>query len=178
LNTLVAFCGYARSGKDTAALVLAEYGYERLAFADALRDSLYALNPIVQVEYALRAQEIVDGIGWDRAKVEYPEIRELLQRFGTEVGRTLYGENFWVDRVMTKVKPGGKYVITDVRFPNEQVAVQQAGGRVFRIQRPNVGAANAHSSEDVSRLMVDGVVPNTGSIEAFRESVLSAVGLK
>jgi hypothetical protein len=176
LNTLVAFCGYARSGKDTAALVLAEYGYERLAFADALRDSLYALNPIVGG--SVRVQEIVDDIGWDVAKVKHPEIRELLQRFGTEVGRTLYGENFWVDRVMAKVKPGGKYVITDVRFPNEQVAVQQAGGRVFRIQRPNVGAANAHSSEDVSRLMVDGVVPNTGSIEAFRESVLSAVGLK
>ncbi len=43
-----------------------------------------------------RVRDLVDDIGWDKAKVQYPEIRELLQRMGTEVGRALYGESFWV----------------------------------------------------------------------------------
>lgn len=170
---LIGFCGYAQSGKDTAAKFLVEeHGFTRLAFADALRQSLYLLNPFVV--QGRRVQEIVDTVGWDAAKTEFPEIRELLQRMGTEVGRELYGKNFWVDRVMSQVKSSGDYVITDVRFPNEQFAVQQAGGRVIRVVRPGVGAVNQHVSDTgVDSLVINGTVLNNGSMEAFRAEVLA-----
>jgi hypothetical protein len=45
---LVAFSGYARSGKDTAADALLPLGFQRVAFADKLRECLYALNPTVK----------------------------------------------------------------------------------------------------------------------------------
>lgn len=193
LTQVVGFCGFAQSGKDTAAGFLVERGWTRLAFADILRESLYNLNPIVQTKFRShpgpdgpidtpyeweRVQAIVDSIGWDRAKVEYPEIRQLLQRFGTEVGRELYGENFWVDRVMNQVTHPGRYVITDVRFPNEEIAVHKAGGRLFRINRGGVVAVNGHASEDIDRLQIDGVIPNTSDVDKFRAVVLEAVGLK
>lgn len=180
---MIGFCGYAQSGKDTAASFLVERGFKRLAFADILRQSLYNLNPIVQVAtignnnvgYA-RVQDLVDRVGWDVAKVSYPEIRELLQRMGTEVGRELYGENFWVDRVMAQVTTGD-YVITDVRFPNEEAAVRNAGGRVVRIVRDGVGAVNTHVSDTgVDKLRIDGSILNTGSLEEFKGQVLSLVG--
>lgn len=177
---LIAFCGYAQSGKDTAASFLVEQGFKRLAFADILRQSLYNLNPIVHIDYwddsYERVQTLVDRVGWDVAKVSYPEIRELLQRMGTEVGRELYGENFWVDRVMAQVKSTGDYVITDVRFPNEQAAVHQAGGKVLRIVRDGVGAVNAHVSDTgVDSLNIDGAILNTGSLEEFKAQVLAQV---
>lgn len=190
MTQVIGFCGFAQSGKDTAASFLVERGWTRLAFADILRQSLYNLNPPTVLEETydeegalnacrlLRVQPIVDAMGWDVAKTVFPEIRELLQRFGTEVGRELYGENFWVDRVMKKIKHPGRYVITDVRFPNEEKAVHQAGGKLYRINRGGVAAVNGHASEDVDRLVVDGVIPNTSDVARFKEVVLEAAGLK
>lgn len=136
-------------------------------------------------------QTLVDRDGWDVVKVRYPEIRALLQRFGTEVGRDLYGESFWVDRVMNQIKTmphydsvtgmfighelDGRYIITDVRFPNEYDAVRKTGGRIIRINRPGIGAVNNHVSEQV--LPYDILVENSGDLDSFRASVLSAVGL-
>ena len=188
-NTMIlGFTGYAQSGKDTAAGFLVARGWRRLAFADILRDSLYNLNPIIVSDESgdgmlvnpshFRVRDIVDFIGWDRAKVEYPEIRQLLQRLGTEVGRELYGENFWVERVMSQINRGEQIVITDVRFPNEEQAVHSAGGRVFRIVRTGVSAANGHASElEIDRLSVDGVIPNMDGLDLFEQDVLEAAGL-
>lgn len=50
---VIGLSGYARSGKDEAAKVLVdEFGFIRVAFADKLRDVLYALNPIVDAMHA------------------------------------------------------------------------------------------------------------------------------
>lgn len=188
--TIIGLTGFAQSGKDSAAGFLAEFGYKRLAFADILRQSLYNLNPIVipgddgdgmaEGPTHRRVQHLVDSYGWDVIKVQVPEVRELLQRFGTEVGRDLYGESFWVDRVMRQIRQDVhngpfNYVITDVRFPNEYDAVRNVGGKIWRIQRPGVGAVNNHVSEQV--LPHDLIVPNTGDLEAFRRNVLSAAGI-
>ena len=180
--SVIGLVGYAQVGKDTAASFLVERGWKRLAFADALRDSLYNLNPLVPMPLAddphhwARVQDLVNWKGWDVAKVEYPEIRSLLQRMGTEVGRELYGENFWVDRAMAQVT-SGDYVITDVRFPNEEAAVRKAGGRVLRIVREGVGAVNNHISDTgIDTLNIDGVILNNGNLEEFKRQVLTLVG--
>lgn len=180
--TVIGFCGYAQTGKDSAAEFLAEFGYVRLAFADILRQSLYALNPVITIrpttgDYG-RVQDIVNRDGWELAKTTYPEIRELLQRMGTEVGRELYGESFWVDRVMKQIKPHGKYVITDVRYPNEAAAVRKSGGRVFRVDRPGSAPVNSHLSDSgIDSIIVDGRVSNHGNLSEYRSNVLRAVGI-
>lgn len=186
--TVIGFCGFAQSGKDESAKVLMELGWKRLAFADALRDSVYNLNPLVDLpnigraaapgSVATRVQTIIDTIGWDVAKVQYPEIRGLLQRMGTEVGRTLYGESFWVDRVLAQMTPDHDYVITDVRFPNEVAAVRYDGGKVIRIYREGVGAVNSHvSDQGINDLEFDSVIMNDGSLEDLKASVLVAAGI-
>ena len=183
--TVIGITGFAQVGKDTAAGFLIEQGFTRLAFADILRESVYNLNPIVEMplpdapDHWARVQDLVDWKGWDVAKVEYPEIRGLLQRMGTEVGRDLYGENFWVDRVMAQIDPKGDYVITDVRFPNEAEAVRAIGGQLWRIERPGVRGINAHVSEaHVTSILVDVIIPNTGDMDHYRQVVLHAAGLE
>lgn len=135
----------AQMGKDTAAAAMAELGYERLAFADTLRECLYALNP--RTGSGARVQTVVDLRGWDGAKVHSYEIRQLLQRLGTEVGRDILGQNIWVQATFAKMQPGHKYVITDVRFPNEAEAVLAAGGRLYKVERPGIESPNDHPSE-------------------------------
>lgn len=155
--------GYARSGKDEAAKVLVnEFGYRRVAFADKLREFLYALNPYVRcnveddrgcpVYRPLR--EIIDWQGWDGYKSgHYSEgIRSLLQRLGTEAGRETLWDNIWVDAALTGVSVDDRVVVTDVRFPNEADAIKRRGGVMVRVNRDGNGPAtdkynNVHKSE-------------------------------
>lgn len=176
---IIAFCGFAQSGKDTAASFLVKAGYTKLAFADPLRAAVYALNPIIGIEgtYEYRVQYCIDNYGYEETKRRFPEYRALLQRMGTEVGREQFGENFWVERAMAQIQPGHNYVISDVRFPNEAAAVR-AGGKLFKISRPGTGAVNAHISDTgVDKLRVDGVIPNGSDLDAFRSAVLEAAGI-
>lgn len=182
---IIGLTGYAQSGKDTAASFLVERGWTKLAFADPLRAAVYALNPIVDTYWPSegatprhrRVQDVIGMMGYEEAKKIYPEYRALLQRMGTEVGRDQFGENFWVERAMAQILPDGKYVISDVRFPNEAAAVR-AGGRLFRITRPGTGAVNAHISDTgVDKLRVDGVIPNGSDLDAFKAAVLEAAGI-
>lgn len=191
MGRIIGLTGFAQSGKDTAAGFLVERGWTRLAFADILRQSLYNLNPIVIPgddgdgmavgPTHRRVQHLVDSYGWDVIKVQVPEVRELLQRMGTEVGRQLYGENFWVQMAMRQMRQDHhngefNYVFTDVRFPNECDAVHNHGGLVFRIDRGN-SAVNAHASEaHVLTMPVDGVIRNTGDLAAYEAEVLKVTG--
>lgn len=148
--TLIGIAGYARSGKDTLGHLLVDrHGFHRISFADALRDVLYATNPIVLPHLTRdnRVQDVVDVKGWERAKDEHPEIRRLLQALGTEGGRQAIDDDVWVDTAMRGVRPHGKYVFTDVRFPNEAQAIKDAGGVVIRLERPGFGPTNGHPSE-------------------------------
>jgi hypothetical protein len=148
---LVGLCGFAQSGKDTlAAMMIRHNGFERRAFADPMRTILYKMNPFV-ITYddggmpnIKRVQTLVDSFGWEYAK-KHSEVRELLQRLGTEGGRNLLGENVWVDALFKE--PYKNLVITDVRFKNVAEAIHKRGGKIIRIIREGVNAVNAHFSE-------------------------------
>jgi hypothetical protein len=166
----IGISGYARSGKDTVASIFQDWGYNRTAFADPIRKAVYALNP--QIHDGLRVQDVVDQLGWERAKVEYKEIRTLLQHMGTEAGRELYGEQFWIDRTLDAIPDDTDVVITDVRFPNEADAIRELGGEVWRINRPGTGPVNDHISETaMDDYPFDVIIDNSGTVADLRESV-------
>lgn len=180
---LVGISGYAQAGKDSIGKLLVEnHNFTRYAFADKLREFLYAQNPVVVVDFAFehveRVQDIVDKYGWERAKLDYQEIRELLQRLGTEAGRKILGDNVWVEAVFNDINKGldlgwnESVVITDVRFPNEAQAIKDHNGFVVRVKRPGITAANAHVSEtSLDEWPFDYTIPNDATIEALALSV-------
>ena len=78
--------------------------------------------------------------------------RKLLQLLGTECGRDIIHPNIWVNALFADYKlskPLGleghdwsegnlpKWIITDVRFPNEAQAIKDRGGIVIRVNRNN-----------------------------------------
>lgn len=176
---IVGLSGVAGVGKDEgAAALVRERGFTRLGFADTLREALYRLNP--WIPHAARVQDLVDDYGWDEAKRRFLEIRELLQRMGTEVGRQLIDDQVWVTTLFARAKREGieKLVIPDVRFPNEQTAVEERGGTVYRIVRPGFAPINAHASDNA---LVDSdfriVVHNDSTLDIFHSSVVTVFDL-
>jgi hypothetical protein len=152
---IIGLMGHAQTGKDSTADILVDhYGFERVAFADALRDCLYALNPIVRgdgicYDAGIRLRTYVDHGGWDISK-QQPEVRRLLQVMGTEVGREIIDPNVWAKITLRKIGELLRHsdvVVTDVRFPNEADAVEKSLGALVRLHRPGVEAVNAHVSE-------------------------------
>ncbi|MFI5942169.1 hypothetical protein ACIBCB_18190 [Streptomyces uncialis] len=179
---LIGLAGAARSGKDTAAQVLVEAGWTRRAFADKVRDMLYATDPVL-IDEACRGgltslQRQVDAYGWDDVKEMYPEVRRMFQGLGTDGGRTVLGEDVWVNALFRECEASGPTptVITDVRFPNEARAIKDRGGLVILMHRPGGPRINGadHASENaLAGWDFDAIVINGGDIESLRKSVIS-----
>lgn len=175
---VVGLAGYAGAGKDTVGAILIEkYGFERISFADPLRNAVATLNPIVGFEDVpgtrgefstrlVRYNEALDRIGYTEAKVRYPEVREILQRMGTDVGREQIDPDLWVNLAMKSMDPTKRYVITDMRFPNEAAAVSNAGGLLVRVRRDGYGPVNDHPSETaIDDVAYDLYIDNNGTLD-------------
>ena len=190
MSIIVGVNGYGRSGKDELARVLVDnYGFERIAFADVLRCMAYAVDPLVSLSWQTdvpgvseratqRLSEVVDSFGWDYAKTTFPDVRRLLQRLGTEGGRNALGENVWVDAAFDRAK-SDKLVITDMRFPNELRAVTERNGVTVRVNRAGNGPANDHPSEtSLDNYKFDYYLDNDGTLGEFqRKAHVFAQGL-
>lgn len=175
---LIGLCGYPGVGKDELAkFAVAHYAFTRVAFGDKLRQALWAINPHIPLESRIlgvkftkvvRLQDLVNLIGWERAKHEYPIVREHLQTVGTEAGRDIHGENCWINasKLTAVVKEKPNVIVTDVRFGNEVRHVRKLGGVLVNVTRPGVGPVNNHASEQMDyRKVADYFLANDGGIE-------------
>jgi len=179
---ILGLSGWARNGKDTVAdHLISNYGYKRISFAAPMKEALYRLNPKITID-SVASTPIrigVDVYGWDDLKTHGPEVRELLQRFGTEVGRELWGEDFWVNAAIDTIEDGSRVVVSDVRYPNEADAIKKLGGEVWRVVRPGFGAANDHASEHaLNDYNFDYILDNNSGVELLYDSVDSKLALK
>lgn len=188
MTYVLGLSGWARAGKDTVAdYLVAEHGFVKLSFAAPMRTSLEALNPIVGLSRKLggtttmRLDSVIHEWGWDGYK-ESPygdEMRALMQRFGTEVGRNIFGQNFWVDQAMKLAQQHNKVVFSDLRFKNEAQAVLDAGGDAWRITRTGVEAVNDHISEhDLDDFPFSTHINNDGDIEKLHTYIKDIINGK
>lgn len=182
---LLGLGGYAFSGKDTTAdILVAQYGWRKLYMSQTLEKALLALNPIIDNQpdysggshdvYGRRYQEIHTKLGYDESK-KHPEVRGLLQRLGTEVGRNLLGENVWVDAVFGEadllLAQGLSVAVCGIRYENEMAAVHRRGGRTVWIDR-GLKPVNTHTSENAfGPRDFDYQLANTGTLKDLDREV-------
>lgn len=196
---IVGFTGTAGSGKDTAAEILVKKGWVRFGFADVLKNfcaSKLSLDPNLFFDVELKDKrfdtlfsltrrktlEMITTLGGstkDLANIPTIKVfdtpREILQYIGTDIGRKLIGENVWVDYFQKMNKPE-KVVVTDIRFPNEVVAVQAMGGIVIKLLRKAAKhkSVKLHESESmIESLEVDHEIHNTTTKEYLHNMVLN-----
>lgn len=160
---IVGLCGYARSGKDTAAKALTEGGgWRRAAFADALKaDVLRSMIGSAKAAGIPRSE-------WPRwSWFEDAAAKERLRPLLVEYGRAMRGvaPDYWIRRLERDYVRGGQaVVITDVRYENEAEWVRSRGGVVIEIARPGTGPANAEEEHSMQSFKADYTVCNAGDI--------------
>lgn len=144
-------CGLAGSGKDTAANYIEQH-YQALGLKTARIKFATALKDIASILFSLDRQKLEGMTPEDREWREQPledwskrlghEVtpRILLQELGTDVLRTHFHQNIWVDCLAMKIQSPeyedvDVFVITDCRFPNELQWLADTGAYMFEVRR-------------------------------------------
>lgn len=162
----VGLSGPIGAGKSTVAKMLSDclsehrFGVSLLAFADNVRNSLLAINPLVhnRIGEVTRLSSLIKSTGWDRAKREWPEVRRLMKVVGTEAGRDIHGEDCWIRSVSRRATEEAANrrdchnvaIVDDVRFPNEIDFINRNGVAVW-IQNPSLAADDLAPAGDGHR---------------------------
>ena len=161
---LIGITGKAGSGKDTIAERAWTEGYVRMAFADPLKEA-------ARVTFGLSFMQVHDR---DLKEVVIPywgmSPREMLQKFGTESIRNVFGAEVWIKRWEKSydlIKDTDKVIVTDVRFDNEAAAIRRLGGIIIEVQRGKGldGETATHASERGLSEPADIVIHNHGTRE-------------
>jgi hypothetical protein len=197
--TLIGLGGHLRAGKDAVAdHLVAEHGFIKIGMSDPLHEAMLALDPWVPLEIKLsrwrrwlyrvlygreeevydfqRYSELTEAVGYVEAK-KNPEVRRLLQKLGTEVGRQMFDENVWTTIMARKVDDlrgaGHPVVVTGLRFSNEVQAIQDLGGNTAWVHRPSLesGAGATHASENsVDENWFARTIVNDGTLDDLRDA--------
>lgn len=198
---IIFLTGYKGAGKDATGYFLGKAfrakGWHtiQLAFADELRQHMEILNPIVgtqcvetetgyDITLSLTWREAVEINGYDRAKERYPEMRRLMQRYGTQIIRDRVGSNYWVEAIQRKIETYEEslpqkddrwvVILTDCRFANEyyRLRVTSNSHRLLEVRRKG-HESDGHESEDLGWLkgLVHAWMPNHGTLQDLKNVV-------
>lgn len=139
---IVGLLGFIGSGKGTAGDILKDIGFTPVSFAKSVKDVAAEMfgwpRHLLEgdTEVSRKWREEPDAF-WSKEFGKPFTPRYALQLMGTEVGRDVFHQDFWVIKLKKYItsNPDQNFVITDVRFRNEMEFVQQAGGILIEVQR-------------------------------------------
>lgn len=173
---VIGILGKRGCGKDTVAALLTEkHGFTRLAFADELKKEVaehYGVSVNLLNDRDLKETPLVALNPWRNRLRQRPLLAwlaaprfDVLWRIGAQSPRNVMqnwgmmrrnrdGADYWVIKVhqMVTAVPG-RYVISDVRLPNERDWVKSLEGVTVRVTRPALEAqrklegSDSHDSE-------------------------------
>ena len=173
-RNLVAFTGLKQSGKDTAATSLTHRGYAHVKMAEPMKQMLRVL-----LQYrGAPAGQINRMLEGDLKEVPTPYLngrtpRYAMQTLGTEWGRELMAEDFWIGAARDRIEQSPRVVVSDIRFGNEADLIRELGGTLYRIEREGQTVTDLHPSEvEITTMPVDATIVNDApSGEVFTERV-------
>ena len=172
-SKIIAFAGRKRSGKGMLAKGMREYSPNVviIAVADSLKflcckllnrtyDELNQMKDDGTIfeakvdDYWVSTIKCETNISDDIVRKEiggrvFTNVREVLQIIGTDLIRK-YSPDWHIDKTIEHIKSYGDdkiVVVEDVRFPNEKRRIEEIGGDVYFIIRPNYWDVSNHPSE-------------------------------
>lgn len=179
---LLGIGGKKTAGKDTFAGLLGD-DWEVIAMSDPLYEVLLELNP--KITYGVddgttNTAHLSDylhkvcGGDWTLAK-RNSDVREMLQRLGTNVVRNMVDEDAWVDMMSVRVlqlhSEGKNVAVTGIRFPNELARIKDMGGSSVWVENNRINSPDTHISElSLIPRDFDFTVYNNGSLDDLSHS--------
>lgn len=182
---VIGLCGRKRVGKDSIANHLADtYGFTQTSFAAPIKAGLVAMLK----DYSYVTPDI-----FERADLKEKPIpclgdgtitpRHLMVTLGTEWGRDQVANDLWTRGLLLRLprlfmRGHRLVVVSDVRFRNEALALQNDGAVLWHITRPGFGSDNTHRSEQetLDDLCTEHI-QNDGTLQDLRARVDNAVAM-
>lgn len=193
---IIGICGLIGSGKGTVADILVEsHGFQKLSFADALKDGVAAMfnwpRPLLEgdTDESRTWRELEDPF-WSKEMDKIVTPRLVLQLIGTEAMRNGFFDGIWVSIVKQRLltESATNWVLPDTRFPNEIDMLQKIGGQVWRVKRgadphwfgryvrQGIKPRRIHPSEWAwATSTFDHIIENNSDIETLRDKVKSLI---
>lgn len=178
LPQIIGITGRKFNGKDTLGNYLVNnFSYKKLSYADPIKDITRILFGFNEEQLYGSLKETIDD-NWNTTP------RNIMQFLGTEIFRKQMnqvipniGEDFWIKYLEVKMtnllkeNPNQKFVICDVRFPNEVESIKKLGGTVIRVKRELSTNNDLHESEKyIESLDVDFEIINNTTIEQLHKN--------
>lgn len=186
MKMIYGLSGYANSGKDAIGDVLVrDFGFVRRSVGDVVLDVIKYVDPILfgpdvieSPAWALRGWELSKWLGsgmpYDEVKEQSLNFRPMMQRLGEGL-RSAFGEDALIDAVLHDGPD--RLVMTSTRYPNEARAIRDAGGQVWRVERPGFGPINDHQTETgMDDWDYDQVIANDGTLDELAVKVHALMG--
>jgi hypothetical protein len=180
---VVGLSGFAGVGKDEARKILCEIlSFEGGAIADKLREIALHLNPYF-LEAGDTYENLVNRLGYDKAKRDYPCVREFLIKLGVGT-RTVFHEHILLDSVLPPptspayhifMSNPKSFVVSDIRKRNEALRVREMGGLNIRITRPGFVPVHITEAESIAATPYDVEIINDGTLAELQIKILAAV---
>lgn len=145
----IAFCGYSRTGKDSAAIPLIEAGHTRRCFGDIIKRQL---DPIIQKHFGFSA--------FTEVTAEKARIRRTLESWGED--------NY--DAILDELFDGlpERCVNTRLCRVREARRWREVGGILIEVVREGVGPSTPWEEATMREMraagLVDGELPNHGTV--------------
>ena len=158
-NIVYGLCGFAGSGKNTAAsLLLTHTDGHAYSFASALKDGAAAIFgwPREMLEgdtESSRTWRDQNDEYWSRAFERPVTPRMVLQEVGTDVFRK-YWPNIWFAAAARKMQSKhATAIFTDTRFGNEMSWINSQNGVIIWVYRPEMPHLSAATAKMVQSLV-------------------------
>jgi len=178
-----------------------ESDWEIKKFAEKLKQVASLLTGIPR--YKFEDQEFKKtylGPDWNiyfpnEDRPEQMSVRTMLQKLGTEALRDGLHTNTWVNALFSeytclddtnRASMGNvidysdcefpKWIITDMRFPNELQSVIDRGGITIRVTRPGTGVGNHPSETALDAYTMNYEIVNDGTLDDLLNKVRAILG--
>ena len=149
---LIGISGKAGSGKSLFAKLLqrSDEEYKIVNFADKLKEICSLLSGLSIESFNKQRSKTLDmPVVWDKHRSPTPAyneidkmtVRQFMQLVGTDALRDNVHEDIWVNALFADYRPikitssNPKWIVADVRFPNEAEAIKKRGGILIRLSR-------------------------------------------
>jgi hypothetical protein len=125
-----------------------------------------SLKEVIDPFWGISPRQALTSLGTEWAQ---KTLCEMFPQFATTTGRKL-----WVKSLLRKYE-GKDIVIADIRFQHEVDAIREIGGKIIKIERPELVNTDTHESEQAWKIFnYDALIVNDASLVEYYTQVIIA----